>query len=111
MLFCEDCGQVQIEEFPSVEFMFSNHPYVTGLNMPIVDHFKILVERTIFKYELSKNDLVIDIGFNDGTLYLFSEEKGLRVLGIDPGSNTCKLSRTKALPFLKLFGLMNHPNQ
>lgn len=103
MLFCEDCGQVQIEEFPSVEFMFSNHPYVTGLNMPIVDHFKILVERTIFKYELSKNDLVIDIGSNDGTLLSIFREKGLRVLGIDPGSNTCKLSRDKGITVFETF--------
>ncbi|CAN0508828.1 unnamed protein product, partial [Phaeothamnion confervicola] len=39
MMVCEECWQVQISEFPSPEFMFANHPYVTGLNVPVTNHF------------------------------------------------------------------------
>ena len=54
MAVCTDCWQVQIEEFPSVEFMFSNHPYITGVNMPVVDHFDLLVKNTLKK--ITSND-------------------------------------------------------
>lgn len=103
MLVCTNCGQVQLEEFPSMEFMFSNHPYITGVNMPVVTHFKLMVERTVFKYELEKNSLVIDIGANDGTLLSIFREKGMRVLGIDPGKKTGKLCKDNGITVCETF--------
>ena len=47
MLVCERCWQVQIGEFPSQEFLFTNHPYVTGANVPIVEHFERLSARLL----------------------------------------------------------------
>jgi hypothetical protein len=103
MAVCTDCWQVQLEEFPSMEFMFSNHPYITGVNMPVVTHFHSMVERTIFKYGLEKNSLVIDIGANDGTLLSIFREKGMRVLGVDPGSRTGKLCRANGITVCETF--------
>lgn len=103
MLVCTNCGQVQLEEFPSMEFMFSNHPYITGVNMPVVTHFKLMVDRTIFKYELERNSLVIDIGANDGTLLSIFRDKGMRVLGVDPGKKTGKLCKNIGITVCETF--------
>lgn len=103
MVVCTKCWQVQLEEFPSMEFMFSNHPYITGVNMPVVSHFKSLVDTTIFKYKLEKNSLVIDIGCNDGTLLSLFREKNMRVLGIDPGSRTGKLCKENGIAVCETF--------
>jgi hypothetical protein len=100
---CTDCWQVQLEEFPSMEFMFSNHPYITGVNMPVVSHFKTMVERTVFRYGLEKNSLVIDIGANDGTLLSIFRDKGMRVLGVDPGARTGKLCRANGITVCETF--------
>ncbi len=100
---CTDCWQVQLEEFPSMEFMFSNHPYITGVNMPVVTHFNSMVERTIFKYELAENSLVIDIGANDGTLLDIFRKRGMRVLGVDPGARTGKLCRSRGITVCETF--------
>jgi C-methyltransferase C-terminal domain/Putative zinc binding domain/Methyltransferase domain len=100
---CEKCWQVQLEEFPSMEFMFSNHPYITGVNMPVISHFRSMVDTTIYKYALAKNSLVLDIGANDGTLLSLFARKGMRVLGIDPGSNTGKLCRENGITVLETF--------
>jgi len=93
MLVCRSCWQVQIEEFPAPEFMFSNHPYVTGVNMPVVDHFDRLAKRTIERFQIEPNSLVIDIGCNDGTLLRKFQSCGMRVLGVDPGRLTGQLCR------------------
>ena len=103
MAVCTDCWQVQLEEFPSMEFMFSNHPYITGVNMPVVSHFRTMVERTIFRYGIDKNSLVIDIGANDGTLLSIFRDKGMRVLGVDPGSRTGKLCRANGISVCETF--------
>ncbi len=103
MAVCEDCWQVQLEEFPSPEFMFSNHPYVTGVNMPVVSHFEKMVQDVISKFSIKKNSLVIDIGANDGTLLSLFRDQGMRVLGVDPGQRTGKLARDNGINVCQTF--------
>jgi len=103
MCVCTDCWQVQLEEYPSMEFMFSNHPYITGVNMPVISHFRTMAERTIFRYGLEQNSLVIDIGANDGTLLKIFQERGMRVLGFDPGARTGILCRANGVTVCETF--------
>lgn len=103
MAVCNDCWQVQIVEFPPVELMFSNHPYITGLNMPVVSHFEQLVDDVIKKYRLDEKSLIIDIGANDGTLLLTFRERGMRVMGIDPGKRTGKLAKENGIIICETF--------
>jgi hypothetical protein len=103
MAVCTDCWQVQIEEFPSVEVMFSNHPYITGLNMPIVAHFDRLVADTLRRFPLARNSLVVDIGANDGTLLCKFRAAGMRVLGIDPGKRTGEMARENGITICETF--------
>ena len=103
MVVCTDCWQVQIEEFPPVEVMFSNHPYITGINMPVVAHFDRLVADTLRRFPLTKNSLVIDIGANDGTLLSKFQSAGMRVLGVDPGKRTGDLARENGITVCETF--------
>ena len=103
MAVCTDCWQVQIEESPSVEFLFSNHPYITGVNMPVIDHFYRMADRTIAHWHLRENSLVLDIGANDGTLLKIFRDKGMRVLAIDPGKRTAPLCRANGIPLCETF--------
>lgn len=103
MVVCEECWQVQISQFPSPEFMFSNHPYVTGVNQPIVTHFAALASHVVQKCGLEPNDLVIDIGCNDGTLLSFFAKEGMRILGVDPGKRTGELARERGITVFRQF--------
>ena len=103
MLVCLDCWQVQIEEFPSPEFMFSNHPYITGVNVPVVRHFERLAPHIINKLGLEKNSLVIDVGCNDGTFLKYFENNGMRTLGVDPGERTGQLAREQGKVVFRAF--------
>jgi len=103
MVVCQDCWQVQIKEFPQVEYMFSNHPYITGVNMPVVSHFEQLVEDVINKYSIAPNSLIIDIGANDGTLLSKFHDHGMRILGIDPCKRTGKLAKEKGVLICETF--------
>jgi 2-polyprenyl-3-methyl-5-hydroxy-6-metoxy-1,4-benzoquinol methylase len=103
MLVCERCWQVQIGEFPSQEFLFTNHPYVTGANVPIVEHFERLSARVIDKLALAPQSLVIDIGANDGTLLRAFARRGMRTLGVDPGQRTGELARQQGSTVMRTF--------
>ncbi|MDX2306655.1 MAG: class I SAM-dependent methyltransferase [Hyphomicrobium sp.] len=103
MAVCEECWQVQIDEFPSPEFLFSNHPYVSGVNAPVVEHFTNLAQHAVTKLGLKPNDLVIDIGCNDGSLLRQFAANGMRVLGVDPGKRTGELARKQGVTVFRQF--------
>jgi SAM-dependent methyltransferase len=100
---CKDCWQVQLEEFPSPEFMFRDHPYITGINAPVVSHFRKLSSQIIENFKLPKNSLVLDIGCNDGTLLSCFSDSGMRVLGVDPGRVTGELCRNSGINVCQAF--------
>lgn len=103
MLVCEECWQVQIDEFPSQEFLFTNHPYISGVNQPIVEHFQWLSRHLITKLSIKQNSLVMDIGSNDGTLLNCFKENGMLTLGVDPGKPTGKLAKENGILVCEAF--------
>ncbi|MEM7184619.1 MAG: class I SAM-dependent methyltransferase, partial [Spirochaetota bacterium] len=103
MMVCTQCWQVQLEEFPSVNSMFTNHPYITCLNQPVVVHFQQLVDDIITKFNITPNSLILDIGANDGTLLLKFRERGMRVLGMDPCKRTGALARKSGITVFETF--------
>ena len=103
MAVCTDCWQVQLEEFPSPEFLFSNHPYITGINKPVVEHFARLSRQVVNRFRMPTNSLVIDIGCNDGTFLAAFADLGMRVLGVDPGGITGALCRNRGINVCETF--------
>ena len=103
MLVCTDCWQVQLEEFPAVDYMFTNHPYITGLNQPVVLHFEELVNHTVDKFAIPPNSLVLDIGANDGTLLSKFHARGMRVFGIDPCKQILEIAESRGITVFETF--------
>ncbi len=83
---CRKCYLCQLSEIVKPNLIYENYAYYTSANKPIVDHFKLLAREIESKYIKSKDDLVFEIGSNDGTLLSFLKNK-CRVLGIDPAKN------------------------
>ena len=82
---CTECGLVQLDFIPPPEIVFhKKYPYKTGITQMLVDNFKKLAEETVKSLNLQKNNLVIDIGSNDGTALAQFKAHGMRVLGIEP---------------------------
>ena len=81
------CGLVQLRHCFDPQILFGeSYGYRSGLNQSMREHLRNLA-RDIENYvELKKNDAVIDIGSNDGTLLNFFAGKDLNLLGIDPAS-------------------------
>ena len=103
MAVCTNCWQVQLEEFPSVAKMFSDHPYITGLNAPVVQHFEELSKAIINKFNIPEHSLVLDIGANDGTLLSKFRDLNMEVLGMDPGNLSFELARQKGIEIVQSF--------
>ena len=57
-----------------------NYGYRTGLNLSMVHHIKKV--QTLKKINLNYNDLIIDIGSNDGTLLKCFDYNKYNLVGI-----------------------------
>ena len=101
--FCRMCTLVQIDHTIPKEDMFSDYPYVSGTTKTLVAHFRDTAERLVRCYSLGPDDLVVDIGSNDGTWLKQYRPFGLRVLGVEPATNVVELARANEVPTLNAF--------
>lgn len=83
---CKQCDLVQLKHrFPMNQMYGDNYGYRSGLNHAMVSHLENSVHQIQSIVHLQKNDLVIDIGSNDGTLLgFYPRNLDLQFLGIDP---------------------------
>jgi len=80
--YCERCGLSQLGYVVPKEILFGDdYPYTTGTNKAGVEHFREFAKEVTERYKLTKDDLVVDIGGNDGTLL---EGFDTRVLNVEP---------------------------
>lgn len=64
---CLTCSLVQLDFVPDQKLVFKrNHPYSTGNSAALRDHYRSLAQG--IAGDLSLEDVVVDIGANDGTL-------------------------------------------
>jgi C-methyltransferase-like protein/putative zinc binding protein/methyltransferase family protein len=96
--FCTDCTLVQIDHTVPKESLFSDYPYVSGTTKTLVKHFHDTAERLVATYGLGREDLVVDIGSNDGTWLSQYQPLGLRVLGVDPARNVVEIALKRGVP-------------
>tara|TARA_R110002012_G_scaffold185374_3_gene351952 strand:+ start:6697 stop:7917 length:1221 start_codon:yes stop_codon:yes gene_type:complete len=84
---CGSCGHVQLLEFVPPSAMFDDYLYISSMSDTLVQHLGRLAARVASWNALIQDDLVVDIGCNDGTLLAAFKEGGARVLGVDPAEN------------------------
>ena len=94
---CKNCKNIQTNEVVNPKLLWSDFTYLSGQTNFIINHFKDLANKIIKNYKLKKNDLVIDIGSNDGTFLNFFKKKNLSVAGVDPAKNLAKLANKKGI--------------
>ena len=84
--FCNKCKLVQLSKSFNQKHLFSNdYGYRTGLNLTMSNHMKSIHETMIKKVFLKKDDQILDIACNDGTLLNLYSKNYIR-FGIDPVS-------------------------
>ena len=85
LMRCAECGLVQLgSSFPSQEMYGENYGYRSGLNSTMVNHLERIAKGLIRKIDLSANDVICDIGSNDGTFLKNFEGLSFDLIGIDP---------------------------
>jgi len=83
----EACGLLQLKHSVDPSFMYGdNYGYRSGINKTMRRHLQEIVDNILKMVDLKKDDIVLDIGSNDGTLLKAYPDKGLSLVGMDPSS-------------------------
>jgi len=105
LFFCNNCKLVQLGLVVHQKILFPfEYPYTSSTTKILRDNFNNLFKKVKTKFNFQKDDLVIDIGSNDGNL-LSNFKKDFKVLGVTP-EKIGKIAIKKGIPtLLKYFNL------
>jgi hypothetical protein len=85
LLHCPRCELVQLGLAVDPVIIFPpEYPYTSGMTRILRDNFAELYAESSDMLGLTKDDLVVDVGSNDGTLISNFQKGGHRILGIEP---------------------------
>ena len=85
ILICQECDLIQLGIHVDPQKIFpKNYAYRSGTTKILVENFKNLAKDVQEIITFKKDDLIVDIGSNDGTLLKNFRDLGLNVLGIEP---------------------------
>ena len=100
LLHCAECDLVQLGLAVDPSIIFPpEYPYTSGTTKVLRDNFADLYSEASAMLGLGANDLIIDIGSNDGTLLSNFQNGGHRVLGIEP-TEVGKIANRRGIPTL-----------
>lgn len=94
LITCEDCELLQLSHTVSKEIMFGDHSYLSGMTKTLVNHFYEVADENIKQFNIQQNDLVVDIGGNDGSQLLQYKKLGIdNLLNVECAKTVSQLSR------------------
>jgi hypothetical protein len=101
LLHCPRCELVQLGLAVDPAIIFPpDYPYTSGTTKVLRDNFADLCAEASALLTLKPDDLVVDIGSNDGTLISNFQAAGHRVLGIEP-TDVGRIAQQRGIPTLR----------
>jgi len=103
LLVCPRCHLAQLGFAADPAVLFPpGYPYTSGSTRVLRENFADLYREAKERIGLGPDELVVDIGSNDGTLLGNFHEGGHRVVGIEP-TETGALARERGIPTMQAF--------
>ena len=103
LLHCRNCELVQLGTVVDPVIIFPpEYPYTSGMTKLLRDNFADLHRESAALLGLGPDDLIVDIGSNDGTLISNFQNGGHRILGIEP-TDVGDIANRRGIPTLKRY--------
>ena len=104
IVLCRDCGLPQLSDnLPSSAHFHDDYVYLSGASSTWVAHCDAFATRMVEQYALSPDDLVVELGSNDGTLLKAFVARGIQVLGVEPSGNVAQIARDAGVRTITAF--------
>jgi SAM-dependent methyltransferase len=102
---CGNCSLVQLQEYVTVQEIFSDYAYFSSYSDSWLRHASNYVDQITERLGLNQHSRVIELASNDGYLLQYFVKKAIPVLGIEPARNVAEEAIRRGVPTLvKFFG-------
>src|SRR4051794_12103900 len=92
---CPSCGLGQVGEYVLPDRIFGDaYPYLSSASSSWVAHAQRYADLMVDLLALDAGDLVVEVASNDGYLLRSFQERGVRVLGIEPAANVAAIAQS-----------------
>lgn len=97
--FCNDCKHLQLSVVVAPEILYQQqYSYVSATSPVFVNHLKGYAEKMVDRFSLTSDDLVADIGSNDGTTLSFFQKAHCKIIGVDPAIEVVEQANKDGVP-------------
>ena len=97
LVLCDQCSLLQLRHTAPQELLYSRYYwYRSGVTHTMREALKDITREIEAMVPLEKDDIVLDIGANDGTLLASYTTKGIQRLGCEPADNLVEALRNNA---------------
>lgn len=98
LMHCDDCGLLQLDHTVAKETMFGDHSYLSGVTKTLVNHFYDVAVENVKQFSISHDDLVVDIGGNDGSQLQQYKKAGIdNLLNVECAKRVSDISRKNGI--------------
>src|SRR2546425_963283 len=102
---CDQCFLVQLPEYVSPEAIFREYAYFSSYSDTWLDHARAYTDHVIERFQLNRDNWVVEIASNDGYLLQWFVARGIPVQGIEPAANVAQVAIRKGVPtWVQFFG-------
>lgn len=103
LALCQHCSLVQITEETDLKVQYDNYLYTSGTTHGLREFYTQVTMRLISDFSLSKSDLILDIGSNDGSFLINFIPQEFSVLGIEPAKLSAEFARANGIATLNSY--------
>ena len=101
---CRRCTLVQLNcVIPTRDVFGGQYTYLTGSSRSLVEYYGALAHRLADRFNLTQNDVVVDIGSNDGTFLKAFQSLGLPVIGVEGTPVAAQIAEDNGVPTVRQF--------
>ncbi|MCG3772210.1 MAG: hypothetical protein JW384_03416 [Nitrosomonadaceae bacterium] len=103
MARCQRCLTVQLTYSVPPKELFSHYLYQPGFSPTFHAHFEAMASKLAQLVDLKDDDLVVDIGSNDGTLLSKFKQHTSKIIGVEPAKNLATQANAAGIETLNEF--------
>jgi SAM-dependent methyltransferase len=100
---CASCGLVQLNYVVPADQLYRDYIYVSSTSEGVRRHADYLAETLIAQYGWGKDDLILEVASNDGTVLQAFKRRDVKVLGVEPARNIASIAEAAGIPTISEF--------
>ena len=103
LALCEDCGYVFLQHVVDPRASYTDYMYVSGVTSGLRDHYDQYAKNIVEQFHLQPGSKIVDLGSNDGSMLASFKRLGMKVLGVEPASQTAAIANANGLTTINDF--------